>query len=146
NKAQTRALDLCGYWAVLILFWEHGGVSGASALPLPRICHLAGRLPLLRTTQEDNEDNESSRVAGDISLRDPVLWEVCGKQSAILLCAFHLAVETPTKASLKDQLMQTRGAAFQPGHLIARSSANKAASSCSPDSLHPPPPPPSPPI
>ena len=37
--------------------------------------------------------------------------------------------------------MQTRGAAFQPGHLIARSCANKAASSCSPDSLPPPLPP-----
>lgn len=56
-------MDLCGYWAVLILFWEHVGVPGASALPLPRTCHLAGGLPLLRIAQEDNEHNESSPVS-----------------------------------------------------------------------------------
>lgn len=41
------------------------------------------------------------------------------------------------KVSLKDQLMQTRGATFLLGHLIARSCANKAASACSPASLPP---------
>lgn len=42
NKGQTEALYLCGWWAVLILFWEHVRVVVANALPLPRTCHLAG--------------------------------------------------------------------------------------------------------
>lgn len=36
---------------------------GASALPLPRTCHLAGGLPLLRMAQEDNVHNENSHVS-----------------------------------------------------------------------------------
>lgn len=94
NKAQTRALDLDGQWAVLILFWEHVGVPGASALPLPRTCHLAGGLPLLRTAQEDNEHNEispascSGYTAQGVSLfRGLSLWSL--KHAFVFECLFY---------------------------------------------------------
>lgn len=40
--AQTRAVHPGGWWAMLILFWEHVAVVIASALPLPSTCHLVG--------------------------------------------------------------------------------------------------------
>lgn len=54
---------VCLVGCVLILFWEHTGAVSASALPLPRNCHLAGRLPVLCTAQEDNEHSDRSRVS-----------------------------------------------------------------------------------
>lgn len=63
STAQTRAVHPGGWWAMLILFWEHVAVVIASALPLPSTCHLVGGRPLLRTVLKDNGHALGSSVS-----------------------------------------------------------------------------------
>lgn len=59
DTKRMRTLDLCGQWAVLILFWEHVRRPMPMAglcLPVPKSCHLVGGLPLLRVEQSDQQE------------------------------------------------------------------------------------------